>query len=118
MAGLIAGSSNRGIPEAATHFDSGVTKRIGLLSFGHWIALAHSEDGRASSGAPVIGIPGRKVKVPRWDPYPFEWEVAKIGSVDPLLTSFWTSHGLRVHESPRSAKRSSLRCGGTRQLRR
>ena len=44
MAGSIAGSSDPGIPEAAAHFDSGMTKRIGLLSFGHWMPFPHSED--------------------------------------------------------------------------
>ena len=43
MAGSIAGSSDPGIPEAAARFDSGVTKRIRLLSFGRWMPLPHSQ---------------------------------------------------------------------------
>ena len=44
MAGSIAGSSDRGIPEAAARFDSGVTMRIGLLSFGHRKPFPHSQE--------------------------------------------------------------------------
>jgi hypothetical protein len=36
---------------AAARFDSGVTKRIGLLSFGHWMPFPHSQ---ARSGFDVL----------------------------------------------------------------
>jgi hypothetical protein len=39
------------MPEAAARFDSGVTKRIGLLSFGHWMPFPHSQ---ARSGLDVL----------------------------------------------------------------